>query len=251
MPKQGIDPIWETSNVLSVKDAACLMAGVEPSCVDCDPLAPNPSNSLTCKPNTDGFDKVYGCFVRLAEAIRSKEVEAIVKYPAIKAQTGEFIKPSESEFKVIAWIYEGTNEQYGEHPMICSKNIDWKESTIQKVHIVKWLKAIDFHDQFFNRITKEDDPLWDVLDSDGKTHSRRLAAAIKAWREVNDPDSKYLCKRYSTPKTAIEAYLEENSKELGLYDEYGKPPTDNALKTIATVASWDSTPGRREEKNQG
>jgi hypothetical protein len=209
--KPGIPAIWKTHNETSVVAAACLMAGVDPIRVGYDSEAPNPNDALVCPQNVDWSGDVYGCFVKLVKAITDEELAA---FRLFHCQVFYIYGPYQTKQKecvpIHTWCWEQSSMDISKIKMDADKYSvsvrivpDWKESTVQKEHLVEWLKRIGFNDEFFNPANIEDTPDWDVLDSDCPTHSPQLAAALKAWREVNNPDSGYFWKNHRTPKTAL------------------------------------------------
>jgi hypothetical protein len=237
------------------------MAGAKRSYVGYDPPTAKLNNLQPDKISPEEYDVVEENFKRLIEAIESKELEAVVRYP-YRASKG--FEASESEYSVptLGWYHVDIDcpdklprqssepSELGAYHIMCSEIRDWDKSTVQKDHLVEWLERINHHDQFFNPVKNEDDPCWDVLDPEGEAYSSRLAAAIKAWREVSNPTSSYFWGKHATPKQALIKYIEENAKDLLLADKHGTQPKVDAVGTIAAVANWDERPGRRKEKTE-
>ncbi len=75
-------------------------------------------------------------------------------------------------------------------------------------------------------------------------HSRyapKLAAAVRAWMEVEDPLGK-------SPKGALTKWLREHAREFGLSDDEGKP-NEQGIEECAKVANWQ--PGGGAPKTPG
>ncbi len=64
----------------------------------------------------------------------------------------------------------------------------------------------------------------------GERYAPKLAAAVKAWRAVVDPNGKH-------PRTALEDWLTQNAAELELLKADGTP-NKGGIEEIAKVANW-------------
>lgn len=70
----------------------------------------------------------------------------------------------------------------------------------------------------------------DYLDPMNPRYAPKLAAAVRAWQAVTDPNGKH-------PKQALAKWLREHATEFGLADDKGKPNEDG-IEQVAKVANW-------------
>jgi hypothetical protein len=75
----------------------------------------------------------------------------------------------------------------------------------------------------------------DYLSPDHPRYAPKLAAAVRAWMEVDDPQGK-------SPKSALVKWLRENAREFGLSDDEGKP-NELGIDECAKVANWQPSGG--------
>jgi hypothetical protein len=82
----------------------------------------------------------------------------------------------------------------------------------------------------------------DYLNPKHPRYAPKLAAAVRAWQAVTEPNGKH-------PKQALSKWLRDHAKEYGLVDDKGKP-TETGIEEAAKVANWQpgggapKTPGR-------
>ena len=81
----------------------------------------------------------------------------------------------------------------------------------------------------------------DYLNPEHPRYAPKLAAAVRAWIEVDDPQGK-------SPKAALSKWLRENAKDFGLCDDEGKP-NEQGIEECAKVANWQ--PGGGAPKTPG
>lgn len=79
------------------------------------------------------------------------------------------------------------------------------------------------------------------LDPNHPRYAPKLAAAVRAWIEVEDPQGK-------SPKAALIKWLREHAREFGLSDDEGKP-NEQGIDDCAKVANWQ--PGGGAPKTPG
>lgn len=109
--------------------------------------------------------------------------------------------------------------------------VDWTETRIDLESFRDWLGSRNFRDDFFALAGTPVDP---VLDTENEYYAPKLAAAVRAWKEVtSDPDILI----GKTPKKALEIWLKKNGAEYGLLDDEGNP-IKQALTDICKVANW-------------
>ncbi len=100
--------------------------------------------------------------------------------------------------------------------------------------IREWLTGKGFKEHFFFLPFEPKD---EFLSPEHPRYSAKLAAAVTAWRELDDPT---LLK--GTPKQSLQKWLRLNAVEYGLCDEDGKP-TESAITDIAKIANWKTKGG--------
>lgn len=104
---------------------------------------------------------------------------------------------------------------------------DWHLTTISVDTLKKWLASRGICTGFFFP-TGSDAP--DYLDPNASRYAPKLAAAIRAWQAVTDPNGKH-------PKQALAKWLREHAAEFSLTDEEGKP-NETGIEEAAKVANW-------------
>ncbi len=104
---------------------------------------------------------------------------------------------------------------------------DWHLTTVQVDDLRAWLSGRGIRTGFFFPTTT-DAP--DYLDPGNPRYAAKLAAAVRAWQTVTDPNGKH-------PKLAIVKWLREHAAEFGLTDDEGKP-NETGIEETAKVANW-------------
>lgn len=204
---QVIDPIWHLPAALSLNDAACLVAGYEPT------------NIALC--NDDNDKEIHEKYPRydpalkaLKHAVRSRKLDAnIIWVPAYDEDAGFELEPS----------YEYSQ-------------IDVDETTIEVEDLKKWLSDRDFRSGFFFPTSTPD-----YLDPNHPNYAPKLAAAVGAWQAVTT-EPKYR-DNGKTVKTNIESWLTAHAAEFGLVKEDGEINTDAIKYQISKVANWKDKGG--------
>jgi hypothetical protein len=70
-------------------------------------------------------------------------------------------------------------------------------------------------------------------------YSRKLEAAINAWKAVSENEE---LRRGKTVKQALEVWLRQHAGEYGLTKEDGNP-NETGIQEIAKIANWDTMGG--------
>jgi hypothetical protein len=115
---------------------------------------------------------------------------------------------------------------------------DWHATTVQVPALREWLAMRGMRTGFFFP-QAADAP--DYLDPRHARFAPKLAAAVRAWLAVQDPQGKHL-------KQALAKWLREHSAEFGLSDDEGKP-NEQGIEECAKVANWQ--PGGGAPKTPG
>lgn len=90
---------------------------------------------------------------------------------------------------------------------------DWSISTVNVDDLKDWLSSKGFKSGFFFP-DAPDAP--DYLDKTHPRHAPKLAAAVRAWMAIDDPNGR-------SPKQALLKWLREHAAEFGLTDDEGNP----------------------------
>ena len=110
--------------------------------------------------------------------------------------------------------------------------------------IKAWLKYNKVYDNYYNP-EKPEDEYWDILDPKGDFFAPKLAALIRAWREVTITQNEYFYKNHGTAKKAIEACLKKHAESWHLADEDSQL-SDDSIARLARIANWDDKTGPKK-----
>lgn len=119
-----------------------------------------------------------------------------------------------------------------------SGSFDLEASIVNRESLVEWLRAKGVRTGFFFQRTEV---TASYLDRHDTRYAPKLAAAVRAWQAVTDPNGK-------SPKQALVKWLREHAAEFGLSDEDGKP-NETGIEEVAKVANWQ--PGGGAAKTPG
>ena len=198
-----IDPFWHLPEAVSLREAACLVAGYDPTAFS------------LCKDN----DEVSINYPKYFPAIRA--LKYAVRHEHLKADIGW-----ETEYD------EDTGEKYA--PCRETSVIDLDETIITVENLKNWLLGRGFKAGFFFPTS-----LPDYLDKTHLHYSPKLAAAISVWEAVTSNTS---LMRAKSPKQAMMIWLRINAQNYGLSKEDGNP-NEQGVEEIAKIANWDSKGG--------
>jgi hypothetical protein len=115
---------------------------------------------------------------------------------------------------------------------------DIQASVVDRESLVNWLSGRGVRAGFFFPLTP-DGP--EYLDRSHPRFAPKLAAAVRAWLAVTDPQGKH-------PKQALTKWLREHAAEFGMTDDEGKP-NETGIEETAKVANWQ--PGGGAPKTPG
>lgn len=121
---------------------------------------------------------------------------------------------------------------------VISGTTDIEYSTLERDSLTGWLRWRGVRTGFFFPLAT-DTP--DYLDPESPRYAPKLAAAVRAWQAVTDPNGK-------SPKQAMAKWLREHAAEFGLSDDEGKP-NETGIEEVAKVANWQ--PGGGASKTPG
>jgi hypothetical protein len=138
------------------------------------------------------------------------------------------IKHAVCDKKIIAKF-----DRYGEYG---DGEIKWETTNVDIVSLRQWLISRNYTDGYFIRDEAQVDKL---VDPSGEFYAPKLAAAVRAWREVTaDPEAT----KGKTPKKALEVWLRKHANEYGLTNEDGNP-NKLGIEEICKVANWKPAGG--------
>ena len=120
--------------------------------------------------------------------------------------------------------------QYGD------EGVDWDTTTISIASLCEWLISRNYHDGYFVYEEAQVDKLADPL---GEFYAPKLAAAVRAWKEVTaDPEAR----NGKTSKKALEIWLRKHANEYALTGKDGNP-NELGIEEICKVANWKPAGG--------
>lgn len=120
---------------------------------------------------------------------------------------------------------------------------DWHMTTVSVIDIRRWMSDRGVETGFFFEapaVTSTAEP--DYFDPTHERFAPKLAAAVRAWLAVENPEGR-------SPKQALTQWLRDHSAELGLRNADGGP-NEQGIEECAKVANWmvsggaPKTPGK-------
>jgi len=202
---------WRLLDELSVKDAALLVIGVDPSSEDgalCE------SWSIEKRPT--GYEAT------------KRGIENALRRGLV---IGEVIPGEEYNSDIDAFT-------------VIENSIDPSRSLVEVDSLRTWLESRGIRTGFFFP-SAEGHP--DYLDTKHPRYAPKLAAAVRVWQAMEDEN----LLRGKSPFQAMEAWLESRYKELGLAHERGNDKNrtkagdmnNSAISDVAKVANWQPAGG--------
>ncbi len=219
---------WRLCDELSVIQAALLIIGQDPA--ETQEYIENwqPDN------RPKGYDAAR---TALSHAIVSGKLRATIRRRAWERGWDE--DPQEGEkYDDRATLFKDEAEFPDEaksavhRGIIYRANPDWHLTTVSVDELKAWLTGRGFRTGFFFP-TATDAP--DYLDPNNPRYAPKMAAAVRAWQAVTNPNGKH-------PKQALVKWLREHAAEYDLSDEDGKP-NETGIEEAAKVANWQPAGG--------
>ncbi|WP_421239151.1 hypothetical protein [Aeromonas enteropelogenes] len=197
-----INPIWRLVDPLNVIDAACLIAGVEPTTLRRSTINGELwFESENGRKENDGANSVGAALVGLGNAIIGGLLEADeVRRAPDGSKSGNDEKP---------WP------------------VDIELSMVSVHNVREWLRSKGVRDGFF---FPEPVNEADYLNPEHPRYAPKLAALVQAWLAYEPIQGK-------SPKQALTKWLNEHASEFGLTDDDGKPYA--GIAELAASANWD------------
>lgn len=219
---------WRLCDELTVIQAALLIVGIDPSSNDgayADGWKPHeqPAGYMAAKS-------------ALCHAVASRKLRARMRHDA----EPRYVAGRDNFDERARWQGEDVHEvtDFAGDRFVVTAEADWSKTTIAVDDLRAWLTSRGVRTGFFFP-TAPDAP--DYLDPTHARYAPKLAAAVRAWLAVQDPQGKH-------PKQALMKWLRENAAEFGLSDEEGKP-NEQGIEECAKVANWQ--PGGGAPKTPG
>jgi RNA-splicing ligase RtcB len=249
-----INPAWKTRNALKVTEAACLMAGIEPTKIGFDSVPPHFRDpKLDVPENLPFIEDVHANFLLLLEAINNKGIETISLHQA-RPREGDGDKPRSNEriaYKY-EWFYRDKDDIGREDLIVCDAP-DWSLADVHRDHLKAWLVNIGHHDKFFNpesgaAVAAAGAGGRAFMDPSHKRYSPKLAMAVTAWEEYEGTEE-------DIKQKDIEKLIKKKAKTIpdGLGTEEGQAASaiEKSSKAIATVVNWRRPGAPRGQRNEG
>ncbi|BBE10398.1 Uncharacterized protein MCB1EB_2237 [Mycoavidus cysteinexigens] len=226
MDFKKINPLWNLADILTVSDAAALIAGVEPNSVDSSgQYFRDRESGLT---DSGGIGPVNIVLSALANSINAGRLKAIIRRNARMQAWDEFPNVGES-IRELYPMESGEIRQGFEPNVIYCEAPDWGKTTIDRQDLVNWLRERGFTTGFFFPNVTSDTP--NYLDPENLRYAPKLAAAVRAWQAVTEPNGKH-------PKQALQKWLRENAATFRLTKDDGNP-NETGIEEVAKVANWE------------
>ena len=210
MENMDIDSLWRLADVLSLQDAAALIAGYDPNEID------------ICR-NDTGFQQNYARLYPVEKALRNAVREGLLE--ADRASTL-------GDYTPIHMLDEIEAADFGES----FNEISMSDTRVKVDDLRRWLEGRGLKTGFF---FPQAEDILDFLDPNHKNYAPKLSAAIRAWQAVNaDPE---LIKG-KTVKQALLKWLRKNADQFGLTKDDGNP-NEQGIEEIAKISNWDTKGG--------
>ena len=207
MENMDIDSLWRLADVLSLEDAAALIAGYDPNEID------------ICR-NDTGFQQNYARLYPVEKALRNAVLTGLLEVDS--ASTDDYTPMLDAIEALGSW--ESVNK------------ISMSDTRVKVDDLRKWLEGRGVKTGFF--FPQPEDTL-DFLDPNHKNYAPKLAAAIRAWQPVNaDPD----LMKGKTVKQALLKWLRKNADQFGLTKDDGNP-NEQGIEEIAKISNWATMGG--------
>jgi hypothetical protein len=207
--QENIDPIWHLHDTLTVRQAASIIAGFDPSYIaeklsmyefkgNCDSTANSSSKVFLHE-----FPKIHAAESSLVNAIKAEQLNA--RKESVEAD-------SSMTFKF--------------------PPLDLEETTIDLNDLKKWLLSRNFTTGFFFENQESDRP---YLDKSYERYAPKLAAAVRAWENVTETQGESV-------KQSLVVWLNRHADEFGLTKKDGMP-NESGIEETAKIANWKTGGG--------
>ena len=126
-----IDPAWKNIEILTIEQAAALMAGFDPNNVIFNPLPSHFRGLESGTTDTTGINRVFGCFTMLITAIENnsdKKLRADIIRSARLCDSDDQTGGNVGIISKYEW-FDKDNDDIGRQDIIYSTVSDWSHLT--------------------------------------------------------------------------------------------------------------------------
>lgn len=239
-----IGPLWTLSDTFTVHEAAALIAGFDPNAVDASgQYFQDIETGLT---DSAGISAVTTVLAALTKAIATPnpKLRAQLRYDAEPRYVGGIDNLVERG----RWGGEDVSEvkDWDDTAYVVTPLPNLNKTTIDREDLIAWLRSRRHTTGFFFPAAVVSDAP-DYLNPAHPRHSPNLAAAVCAWRAMEDEN----LRRGKSAKTAMENWLESRYREFGLAHEKDNDKNKTkagdvnktAIREAAKVANWETGGG--------
>jgi len=237
MSFKTINPLWSLSDPLTVDQAAAMIAGVDPNSID--PSGDFFRDRETGQTDSDGITWVQAAYAGLVNAIRGKKLKVKVVHDSRqidKADSENLFDLMEcGEYLNVGYEHLAADDERYSDGYFIKNEPNWSKTLIDVQELKNWLEATPIRPEIFFPKVKDRLDTPDYLDPRHPRFAPKLAAAVRAWEAVTDPNG-------SHPKQALSRWLNEHAAEFGLTDANGLP-IKQSIEECAKVANWKPVGG--------
>jgi hypothetical protein len=236
----NISAPWRSADYLTVRQAAALIAGVDPNAVhESGDYFIDQETHLT---TSEGITQVQAALAVLANAINAKTLAAKIRRTAWERGWDEEPEAGERLTRDVEVLDSDTDEWPDADPLrpkrrgvIYRVAPDWGLTTVERETLINWLRIRGLRPACFFPDAPQGPQTPDYLDRQNLRYSAKLAASVTAWQSVTHPAPR-------SPKQALEKWLREHAAEFGLVNSSGKPVAQ-AIEECSKVANWNTGGG--------
>lgn len=251
MTLKVINPAWNLVDPLTVQQAAPLIAGIDPNAVRFNDDG-HPVGFVNETELTDSVDlaSVKTTLAALTNAIWASKLKVKVVHDS-RAVT-ELDCQNVAEMACVGdWDYLNPgfelitdDDETFTNGYFVKNEPNFSKTMIGVAELRGWLQRKNIRTGFFFS-TPTDAP--DYLDASNPRYAPRLAAAVRAWLVMEDPN----LRRGMSAKGAMEQWLETNYREFGLVQRQDSPKNGykagdlnkSAISETAKIANWEEYGG--------
>jgi len=237
-----INPLWKLADPLTVEQAASLIAGYDPNVIRYNAYGGIYFEDENGQTVSMGSHWVQTAFAALKNAILAGNLKAKIIYdsrPIAEAERQTLIDMIEcSGYCSPGYEEMAVDDEHFHEGYFIKNSPNWGKSLVAVDELREWLLRKGFSSGFFFSNSTN---ATEYLDPKNPRYAPKLAAAVRAWQTVTDPQGK-------TPKQAITKWLREHASEFGLSDDEGKP-NETGIEEVSKVANW--LPGGGAPKTPG
>lgn len=249
-----INPLWRLADLLTVEQAAALIAGFDPNVVRFNINGGVYFESETGLTDSNGSHWVQTAFAALKNSVNAGKLKVKIIHdsrPIDESDRQTLIDMMEcGEYFNPGYEHISADDEYFCNGYFVKNSPNWEKTFIEVDELRAWLSSKGNRTGFFFP-DSTDAP--DYLDPKNPRYAPKLAAAVRVWQAMADEN----LRRGKNPFSAMEQYLETRYKEFGLFHEKDNPKNGTvagdinktAISEVAKVANWQ--PGGGAPKTPG